>query len=297
MTDTPEFDQFAIELRKLRSNPLLKKLIKRNEVALGKLAVEDVAKLMLNEAAKYFLFAASGLNRTTLKKATQEPESAIVERKLRQAFAIKRRLPVTTSFDDVVARAEAVRRVDLGRKDRGGIEMLFRTRLAMEGIPIFMSPPVRAVPGILVTKRKPDGVWPDPDSNQPPSIYLEIKNLRRVSDDIQKRLYEIAEASLEMKFLYGQLDLRGLQLPSTMKVLEGAATIRAQLRSRIIGVRPAVIALFLCPKAEAEKYRAGAEAFIDHLFFQEEIDECIASLRKMTAGTNVPASPSRKRSV
>jgi hypothetical protein len=79
-----------------------------------------------------------------------------------------------------------------------------------------------------VTKRKPDGVWPDPSADQPPLVYLEIKNLRRVADDIQKRLYEIAEASLEMKFLYGNLDLRGLALPSTKQVLEGAAAIRKQ---------------------------------------------------------------------
>lgn len=95
MTDTPEFDQFKAELRNLRAHPLLKKLITRNHVHLGKLAVEDVAVLMLHEAAKYFLFAAAGLNRTTLKKAAKEPETAIVEKKLRQAYAIKRRLPGT----------------------------------------------------------------------------------------------------------------------------------------------------------------------------------------------------------
>lgn len=103
-----------------------------------------------------------------------------------------------------------------------------------------------------------------------------------MSDDIQKRLYEIAEASLEMKFLYGHLDLKGLGLASTKLVLDGRDDIRAALRARIVGVRPAVVALFLCPKAEAEKYRPGAEAFIDRLFFQEEIDECLAFLRHVT---------------
>jgi hypothetical protein len=88
MTDNPEFDQFKVELRNLRSHVVLKRLIKRNEVELGALSVEDVAGLMLNEAAKYFLFAAANLNRTTLKKAAGEPESAIVERRLRQAFAM-----------------------------------------------------------------------------------------------------------------------------------------------------------------------------------------------------------------
>jgi hypothetical protein len=41
---------------------------------------------------------------------------------------------------------------------------------------------------------------------------LEIKNVQRVADDIQKRLYEIAEASVEMKTLYGLLRLRGLNV-------------------------------------------------------------------------------------
>jgi hypothetical protein len=53
--------------------------------------------------------------------------------------------------------------------------------------------------------------------------------------------------------------------------------------TRIVGVRPAVVALFLCPRNEAERYRAGAEAFIDRLFFQEEIDECLAYLRDVTS--------------
>lgn len=126
MTDTPEFDQFKAELRNLRAHRLLKKLIKRNQVHLGELAVEDVATLMLHEAAKYFLFAAAGLNRTALKKHAKEPETAIVEKRLRRAYAIKRRLPVKEPFDDIVARAEALRRGDLGRKARGGIEGQFR---------------------------------------------------------------------------------------------------------------------------------------------------------------------------
>lgn len=49
----------------------------------------------------------------------------------------------------------------------------------------------------------------------------------------------------------------------------------AKLRAQIVKSRPTVKALSLCPKAEAEKYRAGAEAFIDRLFCQEEIEECL----------------------
>lgn len=226
MTDTPEFDQFKAELQGLRTHPLLRELIRRNNVHLGGLKIEDIATLMLHDAAEYFLLAAAGLNRTTLKQAAKDPETAIVEKRLRQAYAIKRRLPIKEAFDDVVARAEVVRRGDLGRKARGGIEALFRARLAAEGIPVLMSPPIRAVPGILVSQRKPDGIWPDPSADLAPIVYLEIKNLRRVEDEIQKRLYEVAEASLEMKFLYGNLDLRGLALPSTETVLERAAEMQ-----------------------------------------------------------------------
>ena len=93
MTETPEFDQFKAELRSLRRHPLLKKLVKRDQVHLGELAIEDVDALMRHEAAKYFLFAAAGLNRTTLKRAATDPETAIVEKKLRHAYAIKRRCP------------------------------------------------------------------------------------------------------------------------------------------------------------------------------------------------------------
>jgi hypothetical protein len=199
-------------------------------------------------------------------------------------------LPVSVRFDEVVTRAESLRKADLGRKDRGGIEALFRERLAAENIPILMAPPSRQVPGILISRRKPDGVWPDPSQNLPPLIYLEIKNLRRVADDIQKRLYEIAEASLEMKLLYGNLELKGLALSSTALVAEQSDEIRATIRKQITSARPAVVALFLCPKSEAERYRAGAEAFVDRLFFQEEIEECLAFLRSVTN----PAPP-RKR--
>ena len=285
MTDTPEFDEFKKELAQLKTHKLFKKVLQKQELHLGKLTEEEVATLMLQEPARYFLLAAANLNRTALKKATLDPETAIVAKKLRPSHAVKRRLPLKASFDDIVARAESLRRADLGRKQRGGIEQVFRDRLAAEKIPVLMSPPLRPVPGILVTKRKPDGVWPDPSANEAPHVYLEIKNLRRVADDIQKRLYEIAEASLEMKFLYGDLTLSGLKLRTTAEVLEKGDEIRAKLRAQIVKSRPTVVAFFVCPRAEAEKYRAGAEAFIDRLFFQEEIEECLAFLREAAKKT------------
>jgi hypothetical protein len=111
-------------------------------------------------------------------------------------------------------------------------------------------------------------------------VYLEIKNVRRVADDIQKRLYEIAEASLEMKLLYGSIELRGLGIGSTSQVTQECSNLRARLREQIRRAKPVVVVLMLCSRIEAERYREGAEAFIDRLFFQEEIEECLEFLRE-----------------
>lgn len=291
MTDTPELDDFTSELRKLKIHRIFKPLLRRGNMQLRKLALTDVAALMLEGAARYFLLAAANLNRTQLKKATSDPEAVLVEKKLRQAYAVKEKLPLTASFDEIVTRAESLRKADLGRRQRGRIEALFRERLAAEKIPILMAPPRRVVPGIVVPQRVPDGVWPDPSTKLPPMVYLEIKNVRRVADDIQKRLYEIAEASLEMKLLYGNLNLKGLGLTSTAVVLEQRDQVRAKLRKQIVGARPTVVALLLCPRNEAERYRAGAETFIDRLFFQEEIEACLEFLRSVAkAPTSRPRS-------
>ena len=80
MTDTPEFDDFKTELRKLKTHKGFKQLLLRGEIQLGKLALTDVAALMLEDAARYFLLAAANLNRTQLKKATKDPETVIVEK-------------------------------------------------------------------------------------------------------------------------------------------------------------------------------------------------------------------------
>jgi hypothetical protein len=144
-----------------------------------------------------------------------------------------------------------------------------------------MSPPVRVVPGIVIAGRKPDGVWPDPATGLPPKIYLEIKNIRRVSDDIQKRLYELAEAALEMKLLYSDISLRGLGI--TVAATARTASTAAALRAQTTGHPPVVIGLLICPRAEAERYRLGAESFVDRIFFQEEIDDCIAFIAETIA--------------
>jgi hypothetical protein len=279
MPETPELDEFKRKIDELRRNRLIAPQVRRGEVHFGSLTLEQVAELLRNETSYYFLMAAAGLNRTALKRAAATESAQIVARPLRRAYAVKTRLPVRRAFVDVANAAVVLRRGDLERRRMGSIEMLFRDRLRAERIPLLMSPPPRLVPGILIGGRKPDGVYPDPASGAAPAIYLEIKNVRRVADDIQKRLYEIAEASLEMKFLYGNLRLTGLDLHSTQQVLEMRAELRAELRKQIVCSRPAVAVLLLCPRVEAERYREGAQAFIDRLFFQEEIEECIAFLK------------------
>lgn len=280
MVDNPALDEFRRQIEALRSLPAIAPLIKRADVHLGRLKRQEIAGLLRNEAAYYFLLAAAGLNRTSLKKATSDEAAQIVPKPLRRAFAVEKRLPVRRSFADIANAAVVLRRGDLERRSKGEIEQLFRERLDAEGIPLLMSPPVRQVPGILIGKRKPDGVYPDPASGAAPEVFLEIKNVRRVADDIQKRLYEIAEASLEMKLLYGGIELRGLGIQSTSEVTEECSKLRARLREQIKRAKPVVVVLMLCSRTEAERYREGAEAFIDRLFFQEEIEECLRFLRE-----------------
>jgi hypothetical protein len=282
MTDSPDLEEFARQIDGLRTHPDIGPLLESGVVRLGELTREQIAGLARpNTASYYFLIAAAGLNRTTLQKAVDSQEARIVAPPLRRAFAIQRALPKQRPFDDIARVAVALRKPDLGRRQRGEIEQLFRERLQYEGIPILMSPPVRQVPGLLIRKRKPDGVYPDPATGAAPKLYLEIKNIRRVADDIQKRLYEVAEASLEMKFLYGDLRLQGLDLRSTRDVVEQTDELRARLRAQIVAAAPAVVVLMLCSRVEAEKYRDAARAFVDEVFFEEEIEECLAYLKKL----------------
>ena len=211
-----------------------------------------------------------------------EPPAKIVVSKQRRAHVIKSRLPVRVSFATTAANAVSLRSADFGRMGRGEVEALFRERLKAEGIPILMSPPIRPVPGVLIPERKPDGVYPDPRDGKAPKIYLEVKNVQRVSDDIQKRLYEIAEAAIEMKVVYGRLQLTGLDMVRTDDV-RGNSNLRERIRAQITASEPVVVALFLCSKVEAERYRAGAEVFVDRVFFQEEIEECLAFLKAAVA--------------
>ena len=275
----PELEEFRREVALLRDDSAIQGVRRADgRYALASLLLDDVVRLLRHEPAYYLLLAATSLNRTSLRRATQEEEAQLVSPRQRRAFAVRTRLPVSADFDTVIANAVALRMGDLQRKARGKTEQVFRERLEAEGIPLFMSPPRRVVPGIVIAGRKPDGVWPDPATGEPPLIYLEVKRIRRVADDIQKRLYELAEASLEMKLLYGDATLTGLGISDNRDVRDESTAMR--LRQQVAGVPPIVIGLFLCPLAEAERYRLGAEALIDRIFFQEEIEECIAFIAK-----------------
>lgn len=269
----PELEEFRRQIEALRTAPPLAARLDGDRAALRELTLAELTDVLATDAGHYFLIAAAGLNRTSLRKAMLEPEAQVAPPRQRKAYAVRSRLPVTGSFDAIASSAVSLRHGDLQRKARGQIEQLFRDRLEEEGVPLLMSPPRRVVPGVLISGRKPDGVWPDPASGLPPVVYLEIKNIRRVSDDIQKRLYELAEASLEMKLLYGGAPLTGLGLvPARVADPGTAAALQAQIRS----TGPVVVGLLICPRQEAERYRTGAEALVDRIFFQEEIEECIA---------------------
>jgi hypothetical protein len=281
----PEHDDFVRRLQGLKSHPIFKPLIKRDAVDLKSLNEKQIFTICRSsdDAGFYFLMAAAKLSRTKLKAAQEDPAVLIAPKAQRRAYALKRNLPPVCSFDAVLEAAAALRSGDLDRKSSGDVERIFRERLVEENIPIVMSPPIRGVPGVLtLAKRKPDGVYPDPATGLAPKIYLEIKKLNRVSDDIQKRLYEIAEVAMEMKALYGNINLQGLELRTTNDVL-GNPALRQRLRDQFAASLPIIVAVLICSKREADRYRAGAEAFIDRVFFQEEIEECIAFLKAKCA--------------
>jgi hypothetical protein len=291
VAESPELEAFRRDVEALANHLVLRAHRRGDEVRFGELSRAEVAQLMVGRGpGYYFLIAAAGLNRTALKRAAAEPEAMIVAPRERASYATRARLPVSASFKETAAKAVALRRGDLSRKSSGGIEGLFRERLAAEGIPLLMSPPIRRVPGMLVRQRKPDGVYPDPAYNLPPRLYLEIKNVRRVADDIQKRLYELAEAAIEMKVLYGTLQLHGLDIRDPSRVAPDSP-YRDAIRRQIVASVPTVVGLFLCPREAAERYRAGAEAFIDRVFFQEEIDECLAYLKTAIARADAEERP------
>lgn len=279
MSRQPELEEFRLQVQELLERPPLSEVRQEDELRLRDLDLKGIASLLKTAPGLYLLMAAARLNRTSLKEGAQTARALLVAPALRKAFAVLEHLPVRASARSTADQAVMLRSGDLKRKGQGTAEGLLRDRLIAEGIPLRMSPPIPIVPGILVANRRPDGVWPDPAEGLAPRLYLEIKNVQRVSDDIQKRLYEIAEVSLEMKALYGRLRLTGLNLARTDEVLAGASRLQARLRRQITAASPVVVAFLVCPREQAERYRPGAEALIDRVFFQEEVDECLDFLR------------------
>ncbi len=279
--ELPELEEFRRQLTLLRQSLALTSVVRPDgRYALSSLSLPQVADLLRDvSCGYYFLLAAAQLNRTSLRKAAGSTEAQLVPARQRRAFAVKIRLPVSSDFDSIAINATALRQSDLQRKARGATEGFFRDRLVEEQVPLLMSPPRRVVPGVVIAGRKPDGVWPDPATGVPPVLYVEVKRIQRVADDIQKRLYELAEASLEMKMIYGTGTVSGLGVESTLTLDRG--DVAGRLRAQFVGVLPVVVGLFLCPRDDAERYRSGAEALIDRIFFEEEIEECIEFIREV----------------
>jgi hypothetical protein len=116
-----------------------------------------------------------------------------------------------------------------------------------------------------------------------PRDLLEVKKINRPRDDIQKRLYEIAEVSLEVKFLYGDLRLEGLALSELLGDIHRPAA-QSALRRQILAASPVVVALLLCDLQHVDylrRYRPGIEAFVDRVFFSDEIEDCLEYLSEI----------------
>jgi hypothetical protein len=278
----PELRALEQTLQALRAHPQVSKaLTHEGQLEFERLELTEIADLLNDPAGALVLMAGANLNRTALRAGTATADAQLVPVPLRRAFVVRSQLPPRADFSTLVELALAQRRATLGRNVNAQTEALFRDRLAFEGLPIRMRGAWTS--GLLVDRRKPDGVFPDPDSGRAPELYLEVKKINRVRDDVQKRLYEIAEASLEMKLLYGRLRLAGLDLTTLLGPDERGET-RDVIRAQITAARPVVVALLLCAFEQIEyarRYRPNTEAFIDRVFFADEIDECIAFLAQI----------------
>ncbi|MEO5727122.1 MAG: hypothetical protein ABI134_36415 [Byssovorax sp.] len=82
MTSNPALDEFERQLLALRKHKFLAPHMKREEIHLGALTREEIADLAREEVAYYFLIAAAGLNRTSLKR----PRPARLPRSSKRVF-------------------------------------------------------------------------------------------------------------------------------------------------------------------------------------------------------------------
>ena len=279
-------EAFRTDVEALRQHPLIVPHLEGDALDLTQLSLEDVAELAGKgqTTGYYFLLAATPYSRQTIKDLLKTLPKEAVPSKQRRAYVLKQSLQAT-NFAAVAGQAVADRSRTMSRTKSGSFENLFRDYLREEGVDITMSGEgnVVSVPGLLIKQRKPDGAYPNPRSGQAPLIYLEVKNVKRVSDDIQKRLYEIAQASLEMKTLYGNLELRGMGA-TLAEASSQTSAYRARMREAITASTPVVVGLLLCSKTQAEPYREGIEAFVDRVFFaREETGECLEFLKATIA--------------
>lgn len=285
-----ELSDLEGELQRLPKHPLLAPHIdRRGRITFTRLELHEIAGLLSDRAAALLLMAAADLNRTALRTGIEQPDAQLVAPPLRRAYVVQSQLPTMAELETLIQLALQRRGGTVGRSTNAATETLFKDRLAFEGLPIRMSGAWTS--GILIDRRKPDGVYPDPATGLSPELYLEVKKVNRVRDDIQKRLYEIAEASLEVKYLYGKLRLSGLARRNLLTD-DARNDSRAILRRSITASKPAVVALLICRTEELEiarRYRPGAEAFIDRLFFADEIDDCLAFLATIAP----PLAPGR----
>lgn len=72
MTLDPLLDEFRRQVEALRTQAAFARILKKGEIHLGALKTEDIAALMRDDTAYYFLMAAAGLNRTRLRKAGRD---------------------------------------------------------------------------------------------------------------------------------------------------------------------------------------------------------------------------------
>lgn len=284
LADTASVETFRREIEGFRQHPLIQPHLNDDIIDLKALSLDAIATIAKNRsttAGYYFLLGATTLNRTTIKTQRKSASEAGVPKQHLLAHVLKASF-IPMKFSSVVERAVSDRSRTLTRASSGRFEELFRDLLNSEGVGVVMSTKgnVVTVPGLLVKRRKPDGAYPDPRTGAAPQIYLEVKNVKRVSDDIQKRLYEIAQVSLEMKSLYGSLDLKGMNATPS-DVMRDTSTYRAQMRQAITATLPVVVGLLMCSKKEAEPYREGIEAFVDRIFFApDETLACIEFLKE-----------------
>ncbi len=283
LTDTSPIEAFRREIEAFRQHPLIEPHLNDDIIDLTALPLRDIALIAKNRsttAGYYFLLGATTLNRTTIKAQRKNAIKVGVAKQYLLAHVLKESF-IAMKFSSVVERAVSDRSRTLGRASSGRFEELFRDLLTSKGVGVVMSTKghVVTVPGLLIKGRKPDGAYPDPRTGAAPQIYLEVKNVKRVSDDIQKRLYEIAQVSLEMKTLYGSLEFKGMNAtPDDVK--RDTSAYRVQMRRAITATLPVVVGLLMCSKKEAEPYREGIEAFVDRVFFApDETLDCVEFLK------------------